>query len=506
MMRAFIFRFLWCVLVGVLFALAPIHQLQQTDQILYVTEIDGNRDIYVMDSDGSNVQRLTTDSGEDNMPVWSPNRRQIAFISNRSGTFEIFVMNADGSNQRNITNNNNYNSSPAWSPDGQKILFISDGNRNTDVFIMNTDGSQQQNLTNDEYEDTKAAFSPDGRIIFFTSFRDEDFGIYTMNTGGNNIRLFLAAENTEFEIPAFSPDGLSMAYIATQYAQGERLAEIYTADLNGNNALLITSVEELFLGFVSWSADASEIVFDVRDVRNRLSQIRVVNIANGSVRTITSPDVEAFAPSWTTPQTNERIVYEEASQNSNVNVSSCPGTLPSRMVIGQTGRVVPGGVNNRVRNAPGVNATRIGSLDPGVTFVVLDGPVCRNGYAWWEVRGANVTGWTAEASSEEYWIEPYNNVSVPSGSRLLNNGRGLTTGASMNRGEFQVEGYCSRQGYVTSRDDNNWYCLNSNGSRAFTLQQRHFDEICRQTYNIDFAFAVQDGASSIPAFRWRCYG
>lgn len=95
---------------------------------------------------------------------------------------------------------------------------------------------------------------------------------------------------------------------------------------------------------------------------------------------------------------------------------------------------------------------------------------------------------------------------TPSSTGLLNNGRGLTTGSTMNNGEFEVEGYCTaiNSNYGVENDANNWYCT-QNGSRVLTLSGREFDDICRSTYDDPNAVARQDGAGNIAAYRWRCY-
>jgi hypothetical protein len=72
---------------------------------------------------------------------------KIAFVSNRDGNFEIYVMNADGSKQKRLTNNPGFDGVPSWSPDGKEIAFASDRDRNHEIYVMNADGSAQKRLT-----------------------------------------------------------------------------------------------------------------------------------------------------------------------------------------------------------------------------------------------------------------------------------------------------------------------------------------------------------------------
>ena len=67
-----------------------------------------------MDADGGNRRNLTNDPFSDREPSWSPDGKHIAFVSNRDGNFEIYVMDADGGNQHNLTNNPHDDTDPAW--------------------------------------------------------------------------------------------------------------------------------------------------------------------------------------------------------------------------------------------------------------------------------------------------------------------------------------------------------------------------------------------------------
>ena len=85
------------------------------------------------------------------------------------------------------------------------------------------------------------------------------------------------------------------------------------------------------------------------------------------------------------------------------NTGACPG-FASRVTAGQNARVLPGQPNN-VRTNPATSARRIGQIPAGQTLRVLDGPVCADGYTWWRVSYRDLTGWTAEGSSSEHWLE-----------------------------------------------------------------------------------------------------
>ena len=77
--------------------------------------IDGNQDIWVMNSDGTGAIRLTTDPAVDTRPVWSPDGQSIAFMSNRSGQWQIHVMRSDGSDVRQVTGGTiTWAMNPSW--------------------------------------------------------------------------------------------------------------------------------------------------------------------------------------------------------------------------------------------------------------------------------------------------------------------------------------------------------------------------------------------------------
>jgi hypothetical protein len=86
----------------------------------------------------------------------------------------------------------------------------------------------------------------------------------------------------------------------------------------------------------------------------------------------------------------------------------CPGTPTPRLVVGQQARVTPG-LPNALRNSPGLNYTGsvvIGYIPGSGVVTVLGGPVCQDGYLWWQVNFAGQIGWTPEGQGYTYWIDP----------------------------------------------------------------------------------------------------
>jgi len=84
-------------------------------KIAFLSERDGNLEIYVMKADGSNQTRITNNPAGDLDPCFSPDGTKIAFASERDGGLgEIYVMKADGSNQTRLTNNSAEDGAPSW--------------------------------------------------------------------------------------------------------------------------------------------------------------------------------------------------------------------------------------------------------------------------------------------------------------------------------------------------------------------------------------------------------
>jgi Tol biopolymer transport system component len=115
--------------------------------------------IYVVGSDGSGLHRLTDAAGQDTSPSWSPDESQIVFVRDS----DIYVMNSDGSNVRELysclpTCVSAYE--PAWSADGKQIAFSEQFGEQRDLFVMDADGTNPRRLTDTPADEFEPAWQP----------------------------------------------------------------------------------------------------------------------------------------------------------------------------------------------------------------------------------------------------------------------------------------------------------------------------------------------------------
>lgn len=164
--------------IGSLYApeLSPSGEL-----IVFAKSGDG---LWVMKPDGDNPRPLT--NRDDIDPTWSPDGSMIAFASSRSGQRQLFVMNADGSNIRQVTDLNNMGGRSTWSPNGTQLAFYRGPAGDHNIYIINIDGTGLTQLTNGG-DNLGPSWSPDGNWIAFTSFRDGNNEIYIIHPDGTGL-------------------------------------------------------------------------------------------------------------------------------------------------------------------------------------------------------------------------------------------------------------------------------------------------------------------------------
>jgi TolB protein len=281
-----LFVFLFTSLLGCL-SYKPPH----STKLVFVSNRDGDFDIYMIDIETKEQINLTNNSSDDLLPNFSPDGEQIVFVSNRDRNFEIYKMSADGNYQTRLTNNSSSDSYPIWSPDGKSIVFISDQdgvviNKNkgilkSEIYIMDSNGFNLQRLTNDlvfyrsaswvngvndivvcanvptptekyyfdqlyflkdfkmltdtSYNSCDPTVSPNGKQILFVSNQDGGSNIYIVNIDGSNLSALTTAISYNID-PNWSPDGNQIVFASRRDGN----YNIYVMDIDGSNIIQLT--------------------------------------------------------------------------------------------------------------------------------------------------------------------------------------------------------------------------------------------------------------------------
>lgn len=286
---------------------APSGSAEPSGRIMFIRLYENDREIWVMNADGSDQQNLTNDPAPDDEADWSPDGKQIVFFSERDepGSVFLYVMDADGSNVRRLIGEPGGDVSPKWSPDGKCIAFSRSGS----LAVANADGSNVQIILDPQpatdAEPCKAGsfvggWSPDGqRITYYSavlrSGGDNSFWVCAMDYDGSNIEVLveepLDALHAE---PAWSPDG---RYITFRDDRDGNY-EVYLLDLETGEEINVTDhpggdIEP------AWSPDGEWLVFGSMREGSPNFDIYIIRRDGSDLRRLTDQPGKESYPAWT---------------------------------------------------------------------------------------------------------------------------------------------------------------------------------------------------------------
>ena len=192
--------------------------------------VGGPQRICVRNADGTGFVVLSNTLARDFDPVWSRDGSQIAFATFLDGPSTLSIMNADGTGRFPIAIANA--SSPDFSPSGSTIVFQIDF---ASIWTFNRTTGTQLRLSNSG--DAHPRYSPDGSKIVFQSSRDGQYEIYVMNSDGSGQTRFTNNPASD-TAPVWSPDGTKILF--TTFRDNPMSPALYLMNADGSNQTRVT--------------------------------------------------------------------------------------------------------------------------------------------------------------------------------------------------------------------------------------------------------------------------
>jgi TolB protein len=253
--------------------------------------------IWMVDSDGANLTRVSRGTGIATSPAWSPDGRRIAYTELRDYAGVIVLQTAASGARQTVPRptGGSLAATPAFSPDGSAMTFAMSGEGGTDLYAVDLARMccvRPLTASGRLADNMNPTYSPDGRRVAFMSTRPGRGQIYVMDADGANQRPlvpFDGGDGAAFS-PEWSPDGERVAF--HRDVAGGRQVLVY--DLGSGRTRAVTSVgrnED-----PSWAPDSRHLVF--RSTRGGGDQLWVLDTESGAIRQLTNVNGRARLPAW----------------------------------------------------------------------------------------------------------------------------------------------------------------------------------------------------------------
>ena len=279
-------------------------------------------DICVMNDDGSRRRRLTLNTTAlDNDPRWSPDGTQIAFTrdmdrTQRQTTAELFVMNADGTDPQRLTYNNVIDAYPSWGPDGHSLVFTSTRSGRWEVFVIELATHAVTQLTGGD-EDTASAspdWSSDGTQIVFERFIRKPGivpkTIYVMSADGQHQRPALPDPGpndppTFRYFPRWSANGQRLLFYESKWFRDGDVLHLIIQRIGGGTHKITDINDRLGNHFLiagaSWMEQDRAILFSLKFLDTSTSNYNLYRygLETQGLRRLTREPSDEKWPDWT---------------------------------------------------------------------------------------------------------------------------------------------------------------------------------------------------------------
>lgn len=194
-------------------------------------------DVYVMEADGTDIRKIVGGLGQQIHPAWSPDGQTLVYQGHASPDYEIYIIDAfdPEADRVQISFNEDNDFTPDWSVDGSFMVGVRDVGTQKQLIRYDTETGEDTQLTNMNGDCERPRISPDGSQVAFQRYYGGTTAIYVTPADGSGEPRALTEQGYNL-MPAWSPDGLSIAYVGEQDGQ----IDAFVMDLEGQELLQIT--------------------------------------------------------------------------------------------------------------------------------------------------------------------------------------------------------------------------------------------------------------------------
>ncbi len=188
-------------------------------RIAFSSSRSGSPDLYVMDADGRNVRRITTDPGAEEEPVWTPDGTRLVYTATpQGGSSQLVSVRADGTDPRPLTSSTGGNRAPDVSPDGRRVAFVSTRDGNPEIYEVDLGGGETRRLTKSGDREGNPRYLPTGDLIYVID-KGNKARLMRLAAGSGTAPLPLLEIDQPVVTLDVSPDGERIAYVAGKVAE-----------------------------------------------------------------------------------------------------------------------------------------------------------------------------------------------------------------------------------------------------------------------------------------------
>ena len=250
----------------------------------------GIKEIFVCDSDGGNLRKVTDYSTSCVEPAWMPDGDSVVYTRYTYSGTDVCQTMLDPWRSRRLTTFPGMNVGAAVHPNGNFLALVMSVDRQVELYVKAMNGREKRRLTNSRAVEASPCWSPDGGTVCFVSDQSGTPKLYVIPANGGQMRM-LPTAGGEAVTPNWSRDNkiVYSARIGGNY-------QLAVLDLAGRESGVIPNLPAGDWESPAWAPDCRHVVVSRRT--GRKSDLYVVDTKTGAARKLLNFKFSQSSPDW----------------------------------------------------------------------------------------------------------------------------------------------------------------------------------------------------------------